>query len=216
MVIARILAFATAIPFHEAAHAFVSDKLGDHTARELGRLSLNPLRHLDPFGLLAMLIIGIGWAKPVPVNTAGYKNPRVGMAITALAGPVSNLVLGYICMVLYKLAAYTGQLQAASAADVFGTISTVLLYLVIINLNLAVFNMLPIPPFDGSRVFGLILPEKWYFKVMKYERFIMFGVLLLVWGGLLSKPLSMLNQWVINGMAWATGYVDLLFISLFA
>lgn len=213
MVLARILAFATAIPFHEAAHAFVSDKLGDHTARDLGRLTLNPLKHLDPWGLAAMLLIGIGWAKPVPVNTAGYKNPRVGMAITALAGPLSNLLLAYGSILLYKVVLYGGVAAGATgtAAAVVQAAGTIFFYLTVININLAVFNMLPIPPFDGSRVFGLVLPERLYFKVMRYERVLMFAVLVLVWGGFLSRPLGWLNQWVLGGMDWATGYVDGIF-----
>ncbi len=211
MVLARILAFGTAIPFHEAAHAFVSDKLGDHTARDMGRLTLNPLKHLDPWGLAAMLLIGIGWAKPVPISTAGYKNPRVGMAITALAGPVSNLVLAYVSMMTYKMVLYAALAATGSINGTVEAVGTVLLYLTAININLAVFNMLPIPPFDGSRVFGLVLPERLYFKVMRYERFIMFAVLVLVWGGFLSKPLSWLNQWILQGVDWATGYIDLLF-----
>ncbi|MDL2253727.1 site-2 protease family protein [Ruminococcaceae bacterium OttesenSCG-928-I18] len=213
IIVARILAFATAIPFHEAAHAYVSDKLGDHTARQLGRLTLNPIKHLDPFGLLAMLIIGIGWAKPVPINVEAYKNKKVGMAITAAAGPLSNLLLAYVSILVYKLSAY-GWVAYAGAADpnvVMDAIITIFYYLAVININLAVFNMLPIPPFDGSRIFGLVLPESLYFKVMKYERFIMFGVLILLWVGLLSKPLMTLNGWVISGMDWATGYVDLIF-----
>lgn len=212
---ARLLAFVVCIPFHEAAHAFVSDKLGDHTARDLGRLTLNPLKHLDPWGLLAMLTIGVGWAKPVPVNPNAYKNKRLGMALTAIAGPLSNLLLAYVSMVLYKVTVWgwitwgSGDFPAAMQV-----IYNILYYLAIININLAVFNMLPIPPFDGSRVFGLILPERLYFKVMKYERFIMFGVLALLWLGVFSPLLGTLNEWAMKGLDWTTGYIDLLFGAL--
>ncbi|MFV0353180.1 MAG: site-2 protease family protein [Oscillospiraceae bacterium] len=212
-IIARLLAFATAIPFHESAHAFVSDKLGDHTARNLGRLTLNPLRHIDPWGLLAMLTIGFGWAKPVPINPGAYKNPKTGMAITAAAGPISNLLLAYINMVIYKAGFYLsysvwGSAQPEWAVIVLSIIET----LVVINVTLAVFNMLPIPPFDGSRIFGLFLPTKWYFAVQKYERYIMFGTLILLWLGAFSGVLSTAYTYVLRGMSWATGYVDFLFL----
>lgn len=210
--VARVLAFATAIPFHEAAHAFVSDKLGDPSAREQGRLSLNPLRHLDPFGFLAMLIIGVGWAKPVTVHPERYKNPRVGMAITAVAGPLSNLLLAYVNVLLFKAVSYSYAVFGGGGQPAWLTAVTTVLYLLaIININLAVFNMLPIPPFDGSRLFGLLLPEKLYFRVMKYERIIMFAVLILVWFGFLSKALGFLNYYVMIGLDWLTGYVDILF-----
>ena len=107
MLLARVLALCVAIPFHELAHAFVSDKLGDHTARDAGRITLNPLKHIDPLGLLSMLVVGVGWAKPVPVNPGYYKNQKTGMAITALAGPASNVLLAFVSLILYKMVWYT-------------------------------------------------------------------------------------------------------------
>lgn len=211
-IIARLLAFMTAIPFHESAHAFVSDKLGDHTARSLGRLTLNPLRHIDPWGLLAMLTIGFGWAKPVPINPGAYKNPKVGMAITAAAGPLSNLLLAYINMILYKTGFYLAYMQWGGAIPQWALIVlSIIQTLVVINVTLAVFNMLPIPPFDGSRIFGLILPTKWYFAVQKYERYIMFATLILLWLGAFSGVLTTGYSYVLEGMSWATGYIDILF-----
>lgn len=213
MLLARVVAFATAIPIHEAAHGFISEKQGDPTPRLMGRITLNPLKHLDPWGLLAMLTIGFGWAKPVQVNPNYYKNRKRGMALTALAGPVSNLLLAYICMVLSKLLLYSF-ITFGSAAVIPGWLSllvSVLSYLVVINVGLAVFNMLPVPPFDGSRIFLAVLPDKWYFGIQKYERIIMVAMLVLLYLGMFSGVLTTVNGWVLQGFQWATGYIDLLF-----
>ncbi len=193
-----------AIPFHEAAHALVSHWLGDDTALRAGRLSLNPLRHFDPLGALCMLIGGVGWAKPVGVNPRNYKNPKVGMAVSAAAGPVSNLLLAWISMILYKCAFYSGLAQKVPAFFLF------FYYMVSMNLSLAVFNLLPIPPFDGSRIVLLFLPPRLYFKAMRYERYIMLGVLFLVFLGFLNWPLSVAVNWMWDLLMRATGFVEIL------
>lgn len=221
LVVARIIAFCTAIPFHEAAHAFVSDKLGDPTARKLGRLTLNPLKHLDPMGLAAMLLIGVGWAKPVPINPGYYKNRKAGMALSSAAGPASNLVLAFGTLLLYKLVAYFWYTGVVGAlwADV---VLDILFYLAYINVILAIFNMLPIPPLDGSRLFLFFLPEKAYFAVQKYERYIMIILLAAIF--ILPRvtgldPLGWLfgtvGNWVLQGLYWATGFIDVI-VGLFA
>lgn len=216
--LARLLAFATAIPFHEAAHAFVSDKLGDPTARNLGRLTLNPIKHLDLWGMIAMVTIGIGWAKPVPVNPNFYKNKKYGMALTAAAGPISNLILAYINMVLYKIVVYGWHVSStgATAPAAISFIANILFYLAIINVNLAVFNMLPVPPFDGSRIFGLFLPEEVYFKVMQYERYLMFVMLGLLMFGVFTGVLQAANTVIINLLDKSTGYIDWIFTQMMA
>lgn len=209
MMISRILAFVIAIPFHEASHAFVSYKLGDPTAKNLGRLTLNPIKHLDPWGLLAMLTIGIGWAKPVPIDPNYYKDRRGGMALTAAAGPLSNLLLAYLLMVIYGFGANI--VNGIVLPQIVYSAFDVVLMLAYINVSLAVFNMLPIPPFDGSRIFGLVLPEELYFKVMKYERYMMFAVLALLWTGVLSNVLRSINSWLFEGIIWGTGWIDAIF-----
>lgn len=220
LLVARVLVFFTAIPFHEFAHAFVSDKLGDPTPRNSGRLTLNPIKHLDPWGMLALLVVGIGWAKPVPVNPAYYKNRKAGMAITAAAGPLSNFLLAYINMVLYKLFIYgysyaAGQGAGGAALPIWAYfVAMVLYYLALTNVVLGVFNLLPIPPFDGSRIFLVFLPEKWYFKIMQYERIIMFAVILLMVFGNFSGYLSGAYSAVMNWLGWATGYIDVIFSRL--
>jgi Zn-dependent protease len=157
-------------PVHECAHAFAAHKLGDNTAADLGRLTLNPIKHLDLFGTVLMLFTGFGWAKPVPINPNNFKNRKIGFAISSLAGPVSNIILAYLFMMVYRVAA------VMTFGKALNTTGLLIVYAfesaVVINVTLGVFNMLPVPPLDGSRIFSVILPEKQYFKIMKYEGFI--------------------------------------------
>lgn len=193
------------IPFHEAAHALVSYWLGDDTAKRAGRLSLNPVRHFDPLGALCMIVGGVGWAKPVGISPWKFRNPKQGMAISAAAGPLSNLLLGFVSTVLYKIVWY------ASYGTAPQLILDFLWYMISMNISLAVFNMLPVPPFDGSRILLLFLPQKYYFQIMKYERYIMMAVLALVLFGVLNTPLNLAVNMVWRGMLAATGFIDKLF-----
>ena len=179
----RALVVLIAIPFHESAHALVSHWLGDDTALRAGRLSLNPLRHFDPWGALCMLVGGVGWARPVRIDVRNYKNPKVGMAISAAAGPISNFLLAWVSMILYRLV-----LRADASWLMLPQMF--LYYMIVMNLSLAAFNLIPVPPFDGSRIALLFLPQRLYFKVMRYEHQIMIAVLLLALTGLLNIPLS--------------------------
>ena len=198
----RALVVLVAIPFHEAAHALVSHWLGDDTAVRAGRLSLNPVRHFDLLGALCMLIGGVGWAKPVGIDVRNYKNPKVGMAISAAAGPVSNFLLAWVSMIVYKCVIYSGLGNSIPALMLF------FYYMVAMNLSLAVFNLIPIPPFDGSRIALLFLPRNLYFKAMRYERQIMLAVLLLVFLGLLDIPLSAAVNFLWVRLAEGTWFVD--------
>ena len=206
----RIAAIFIAIPAHEMAHAWVSSKLGDDTAKRYGRLTMNPMAHFDLMGALCMLLAGIGWAKPVPTNVRNFKNPKAGMAITAAAGPVMNLLLAYVGMILYKLVYYKSNGMAVEMVLV------ALSVFISINISLTVFNLLPIPHFDGSRLATVFLPTRTYFKIMEYEKYIMVGILLVVWLGLLDLPLSILNSWVWHFLDWGTGYLDPILMGSFA
>lgn len=173
---------ALALSLHETAHGFVAWKLGDPTAHNLGRLTLNPLRHLDPIGFLCLLVFGFGWAKPVPINTRYFRNSRRDMALTALAGPGANLLLGLISAVLYGVFAglihVFGDPASGFLLTVLSWSSTFCYFGAFVNFLYMTFNLIPIPPFDGSRFAFLFLPEKLYFGIMKYERQIMYGLLI--------------------------------------
>lgn len=204
------LVLFTAFPIHECAHAFAAHLMGDDTAKNQGRMTLNPIKHLDLWGTLLMLFAGFGWAKPVPINPNNFKNRKVGMALSALAGPVSNLLLAYISMILYKAVFYASY-DSTDSANAFADF---LLYLfqygAVLNVGLAVFNLLPVPPLDGSRIFTLIFPEKTYFKIMKYEN-IIFGILFIaVWFGFLDKPLAALRTGALYVLDFLSLWVDIL------
>ena len=196
-----------ALSVHETAHGYVAKKLGDPTASSLGRLSLNPLKHIDPIGFICMILFHFGWAKPVPINTRYFKNPRRDMFICAIAGPLSNIALALIFGVLLKTfyvivplleITYTSSLLVTNIIN----FSEILLFLgIYLNVTLAVFNLLPIPPLDGSRVLYLFMPQKWLFKLSQYERYIHFAFLGLLFLGILDKPLDFLIDNVL-GLIW--------------
>ena len=196
----RIPCIIIAISFHECAHAFVADKLGDDTARYAGRLTLNPIKHFDIIGGICMLLLGFGWAKPVPVNMRRLKHPRRDMALIAAAGPAANLIIAIITAFIlggtYKIFLDTGiKIQPADFSLAYMLIQF-LSTLFTLNLALTIFNLIPINPLDGSRILGMFLPNKAYFWLMKYERYIYIGFLILLATGLLSKPLSIAIGWV--------------------
>ena len=212
MYVARAIALLTAIPFHEMAHAWASDRLGDPTAKRCGRLSMNPLRHFDPLGALCMILVGFGWAKPVPVAAVhNFRHPRRDMALSAAAGPAANLLLAYVWMICYKIVYYFGY---APESLLWQFVVGVLLTMIQVNITLAVFNLLPVPPLDGSRIFNLLLPARWYFRIMKYERYIMLGLFVFLFFGFLDRPLSFLFGKAIMLFEWGTRYIDMLYLLL--
>ena len=163
------------ITFHELAHGYTAYRLGDRTAKDMGRLTLNPIKHIDVIGLIMMIVFRFGWAKPVPVNMYNFRKPRSYMAITALAGPVSNLLLAAIVMFLYGLVFEAlGGIYAQGAGAVVHSIIQNTIY---ISIALAIFNLVPIPPLDGSKVLFSFLSEQLYYKLMRIERY---GVIILI------------------------------------
>jgi len=213
----RIPCVLIALILHEVAHGWVAYKLGDPTARNLGRLTLNPLKHLNPIGTLCMIFFRFGWANPVPVNMRYFKKPRRDMAIVALAGPVTNMILAVIGGLLYATffkfflsndivtySYYIGNTAALPPATFWISLKVALvemsLTFMFLNISLAVFNLIPINPLDGSRILHLLLPAKAYYWLMQHERYIMIGLMVLLWTGIITKPLSAVVMWVANGI----------------
>lgn len=202
-----------ALTVHEVAHGWMAWKLGDPTARNLGRLTLNPLKHLDPIGALCMVLFHFGWAKPVPINTRYFKKSKRDTALTAAAGPVSNFIMSFAALLLMRILAlvfnsfpphsqFTANLQYA--------VLTLLWYFHSLNLSLGVFNLLPVPPLDGSRIFLVFLPPKAYFAVMKYERYIQLGLMAMLWLGLLNGFLSFAVGLASKGMSFLVDLIPFL------
>ena len=188
-----VLPALVCITLHELAHGYTAYRLGDATAKKAGRLTLNPLRHIDWFGLIMMVSFRFGWAKPVPVNMRNFKNPRLGMAVTAAAGPLCNLVLGAAFLFVYGLA--YSPLTAAGTTLAEGALRA-LATAAWLSLSLAVFNLLPISPLDGSKVVFSFLSDGAYARLMRYERYGMVLLLVLVWTGVLGRPLSAVTGWL--------------------
>ena len=200
--VSQVVAALICIIFHECAHGFAADRLGDHTARQRGRLSWNPLRHIDPFGLIMMVVAGVGWAKPVPVNPGNFRHPKRGMAITSLAGPVANFVMAIAATFLLSLLYHSPlNLWAQPVYFIF-----VLLYrIAILSVGLGVFNLIPIPPLDGSKVLFSFFPDRIYFSILRYERYVMLALFVLIFMGALDRPLSMGIHQVMRWICLLTG-----------
>ena len=186
------------ITLHELAHGWTAYRLGDNTAKNAGRLTLNPIRHIDPLGLVMMVAFRFGWAKPVPVNMRNFKHPRAGMALTAAAGPLCNLAITVVMLFFYGLV-------FPPLTRVGGAFAEIVLDMVYItarlSLSLAVFNVIPISPLDGSKILFSFLSDKWYYRLMRYERYGMILLLALVWTGVLGNPLSAATGWLFDKLS---------------
>lgn len=205
--IVRFVCMMISVPLHESAHALAASRLGDDTARRQGRLSLNPLAHFSPLGAVCFLLLGVGWATPVPVDARNFRrvSPRAGMALTAAAGPITNLLLAFLAVVGYKLLYYIGPVN---------TLTNLLLYvlnaLAVMNLALAALNLLPVPPLDGSRLLGLALPRRVQYFIAQHEQQIFFVAIALLFLGLLDGPMAWIQSQLWRFLGWSTSFVEIL------
>jgi len=209
-----VIAALFCIIIHEISHGLAAYWMGDHTAKQQGRLSLNPLRHIDPIGLIVMAIAGFGWAKPVAIDPRRFRNPKLGMAATALAGPVSNLILTLLVMIVLRVAFrveflfFFGEIRfyCQLQSPVLQFIAELLVYVALLSTGLAIFNLFPIPPLDGSKVLFAVLPDRYYFALMRYEHYGMILLVVLLLTGVLDGPLDGLRSglfeqfWNISGL----------------
>ena len=206
ILIIRLIVALTALPVHECAHAYAAMRMGDHTAERQGRLTLNPFAHFDPIGTTAIILFGFGWAKPVPINPLNFNNPKKGMMLSALAGPLSNIGLAFLSMVFYKLVPLLSYIGVG--ASFVSTLSIFFYYAMTINISLGAFNLIPIPPLDGSRIATYFLPQRTYFKIMQYERYILIAFFLILWLGVLDMPIAFVDGLVTKGLDFITLPVD--------
>ena len=201
-ILLRVAAVFLCLTIHETCHGLAAYALGDPTAKRAHRLSLNPLRHIDWLGLLMMVVAGFGWAKPVPVNPSYFKKPKQGMAVTALAGPVSNLLLAILLLLIargvYIRAALTGSFSATWFAFLLDTAS--------LSVGLGLFNLVPIPPLDGSKVLAVLLPDRAYDWLMHYERFGMLVLVMVISVGIGSNALDNAIRWTFTMLCRLVGF----------
>ncbi|MBE6780374.1 MAG: site-2 protease family protein [Ruminococcaceae bacterium] len=190
-----VVVFLT-LPIHEWAHGFAATKLGDPTPRYQGRLTLNPFAHIDYIGALCIILFGVGWAKPVQINPRNFNNPKMGMAITAFAGPAANIVVATVSLLFANAVATFGAGIGVAALYIYMFFVSIAQ----INVFLAVFNFIPVPPFDGSRILFAVLPDKYYWRVMQHERILMFAVLIIIATDILDKPLAIVSGAILNAI----------------
>ena len=203
-ILSTLLTIFLVLPLHECAHGFIAHKLGDNTAKREGRLTLNPLVHIDYIGAALMLLVGFGWAKPVPVNSRYFKDPKKGMALTALAGPVSNLLAAIVAGLIRNGFLALIAKEVLPWNDFMMYVLMFFQFLVYINIGLAVFNFLPVPPLDGSKILMAFLPDKYIFWIAQREQMISMILFVVIMMGGLNGILSVANNVLGGFIDWLT------------
>ncbi|XOQ44036.1 MAG: Peptidase, M50 family [Clostridium sp.] len=195
-ILAALFVIFCILPLHEFAHAWAAGKLGDHTAKYNGRLTMNPLASFDPIGSLFLLLFGFGWAKPVPIDPRYFKNPKRDMALTAVAGPLSNLLAAWVGALIYI------GLQLALKTSLPSFVYIFFDVYITINVALAVFNLLPIPPLDGSKILGGFLSNRTLYNYYRYQNIIVMVAFLILFSGVLDRPIYALENLCQSGVYW--------------
>ena len=209
-IVARLLVLATSLSVHEWAHAFVAYKLGDDTAYRMGRVTLNPLVHLDPIGTLMILLLGFGGAKPVEVNPLNFRNHRKGMAAVAFAGPLSNFILAFITLIIVRVWWRVALLTGGPSSVTHNAIN-ILYIMATTNISLGVFNLIPISPLDGSKVLGAFIVNDFYYKMLRYQQQSYMVLLIVMATGLASPIIRFFSVNIFNGLFFLSGFVDMIF-----
>lgn len=232
-VIFVLMSVIISLTVHEYSHGYVAYKCGDDTARNFGRLTLNPLKHLDIFGFLSMLLVGFGWAKPVPINIRNFRKPRRDIALVSIAGPASNFILGLIGVILFRIfltllnpsSAYieianisvTSQVGNQTLLNIYWNFLLFFYYFSILNIGLGLFNLIPIPPLDGSKILSSLLPPKLGYKFLQLERYaglfilILFALSYISSFSFLFTPIEYLREWTWEGYNWLVGLLPFIY-----
>ncbi|MCL2069329.1 MAG: site-2 protease family protein [Oscillospiraceae bacterium] len=208
-IIARALVLLIAMPVHEYSHAWMAVRLGDDTPIRHGRLTLNPMAHLSLMGSVALMAFGFGWAKPVTVDMRNFKHPKRDMAVVAIMGPLANALAAFAVLVFYRV--LNGVYGYPQSENTQHMIYMILLYMVVINLRLMAFNLLPIPPLDGSKVLSALLPDRYYRVLMRYEGVVIVALLLCLYMGWLMIPIGYIESAAFSFLVWITSPIDILF-----
>ncbi|WP_243112661.1 MULTISPECIES: site-2 protease family protein [Acutalibacteraceae] len=195
-ILATLFIIFCILPLHEFAHGWAAEKLGDHTAKYSGRLTMNPLASFDPVGSLFLLLFGFGWAKPVPIDSRYFKNPKRDTALTAVAGPLSNFLAAWVGGIIYF------GLILAARLSLPGFVQSFFLAYITINVALAVFNLLPIPPLDGSKILGAFLSNRTLYNYYRYQNVIVMVAFLVLFSGMLDQPIWWLENLCLGGVQW--------------
>lgn len=208
--ISYFFAIMVSLPFHEFAHACVANFLGDDTAKKIGRMSMNPARHIDLIGCFCLLFCGFGWAKPVPISLRKFSKPKRDMALVSVAGPFANLLLALMSVFIHKLAVFVGDLGFCGLF--FSSLSLFFSYFAVVNVNLAVFNLIPIPPLDGSRILMSFLSDRQYYAVLFLEKFGGLFVFILIMSHSFDKVILFFSGKVLGLLDFLTSNLILHFI----